>query len=897
MSLILSLESDQATLALVGGKGLNLARLAQAGLPVPGGFMVTTEAYRRFADAYGLAGYIAEQLQAADLSRPAELERVSAEIRAQFAAHPIPTDLAETLRTAYARLGDQPPVAVRSSATAEDLPDLSFAGQQDTYLNVIGPDALLTAVVNCWSSLWTARAIGYRARNAIPQAEVTLAVIVQYQVPSQASGVLFTANPLTGLRRETVIDATLGLGEALVSGLVEPDHYVVDTPRRVITSKTLGAKALIIQSQAGGGTVSQATDAARRQALPDAEILALADLGQRVAALYDTPQDIEWAWTAAEGLHLLQSRAITSLYPIPERLADDPTLHVLFSFGAVQGLLDPMTPLGQDTIQGVFAGAAAGLFHIPTTLETQKVIYTAGERLWADVTALLRHPIGRRLVALALSVVEPSVAQTVGPLLDDPRLTPQRGWFKLSTAWRIARFAAPALLRLARTWARPAWARVNVEAVMARYVAEFPSDASTPLAAGLRQLDAFCAGGFSQAIRQFVPVMGAGMSALNLLRLLTASLPEPRPDVLLLTRGLPHNVTTEMDLALWQTARVFQADAAAYSFLTSRPAPDLAAAYQRGQWPPVAQQALARFLAVYGRRGLGEIDLGRVRWGEDPTPVIQALQSYVQIRDDARAPDKVFAKGSAEAEATLKDLVQALRPTHWGWFKARLARIAAHRARGLAGLRESPKFFMITLLGEIRASLLTAGRELVAAGRLNQPDDMFFLHVAELRALARGESRDWAGLAAARRQLNAREQRRRQIPRVLLNDGRAFYEGIGAGTPPDDGTILGMPVSPGMVEGQVRVVLNPHGTQLLPGEILVCPGTDPSWTPLFLAAGGLVMEVGGLMTHGSVVAREYGIPAVVGVHEATTRLQTGQRVRVDGSQGRITLLDTGDIAT
>lgn len=888
--MILPLDSEQATLALVGGKGLNLARLARAGLPVPGGFLATTEAYQSFVRVHGLAGFIANRLQAADLSQPAELERISAEIRAHFAAHPIPDTLAEALRAAYARLGDRPPVAVRSSATAEDLPDLSFAGQQDTFLNVIGTDALLTAIVNCWSSLWTARAIGYRARNAIPQTEVALAVIVQHQVPSQASGVLFTANPLTGLRRETVIDATLGLGEALVSGLVEPDHYVVDMLRRAITGKTLGAKALIIAGQTGGGTITQATAAADQQALPDTDILALADLGQRVAALYDAPQDIEWAWTAADGLRLLQARAITSLYPIPDPLADDPALHVLFSFGAVQGLLDPMTPLGQTSIRGVFAGAAVALFHIPATAETQHVIYTAGERLWADVSALLRHPIGRRLALLVVPLVEPSVAQVLRPLLDDPRLAPQRGWFKPRTAWRIARFAVPTLWHLARAWVRPDQARARVQAQVARYVAQFPS-AADPLTAGLRQFDAFCAQGFPQAIRSFVPIIGAGMSALNLLRLLAGGLPEPRPDILLLTRGLPHNVTTEMDLALWETARTIRVETAARAALRDRPAAELAADYQAGRLPPTAQQALARFLAVYGRRGLGEIDLGRTRWQEDPTPVMQAVQSYLRIADDERAPDKVFARGSAEAEATLQALMQALRHTRAGWLKARLARLAARRVRSLAGLRESPKFFMITLLGQIRASLLRAGRELAMAGRLQQADDLFFLNRAELGALAHGEARDWAGLVAARRQRNAREQRRRQIPRVLLSDGRAFYEGIGATTPLEAGIIPGMAVSPGVVEGRVRVVLNPHGAELLPGEILVCPGTDPSWTPLFLAAGGLVMEVGGLMTHGSVVAREYGIPAVVGVHQATTRLRTGQRVRVDGLQGRITLLD------
>jgi pyruvate,water dikinase len=290
----------------------------------------------------------------------------------------------------------------------------------------------------------------------------------------------------------------------------------------------------------------------------------------------------------------------------------------------------------------------------------------------------------------------------------------------------------------------------------------------------------------------------------------------------------------------------------------------------------------------YGMRGVGEIDFGQPRWREDPTPVMQTLQSYLQIDQDS-APNVVFLRGQQAAEKAIEDLAQKVRRQRGGWLKEKLVRGAARRVRVLMGVRESPKFFAIRVMGIARRELLKTGRDFAEAGMIDRADDLSFLKFSELEALSRNEPRDWKALVASRRAIYERETRRRQVPRLLASDGRAFYEGVGASTDTGD-VISGSPVSPGVVEGIVHVVLSPHETQLAPGEILVCPGTDPAWTPLFLAAGGLITEVGGMMTHGSVVAREYGIPAVVGVHQATTRLKDGQRIRVDGTAGKIVIL-------
>jgi len=888
---ILPLDSPAATLSLAGGKGANLACLLRAGLPVPGGFLLTTPAYRNYVQANGLEEMIGETLTGVDLEDATVLQTAAKTIRAHFEAGTIPAGLAAALEEGYRSLaqGNSPvPVAVRSSATAEDLPEMSFAGQQDTFLNVTGREALLEAVLRCWSSLWTARAIGYRARNAIPQMEVALAVVVQKMVEANAAGVLFTANPLNGKRMEMVVDATLGLGEALVSGQVEPDHYVLEADSGEIVRRELGAKALSIRSRSGGGTITTKEEASDRPAVPDSVLRELAAYGRRVERLFGTPQDVEWAWAKGQ-LYVLQSRPITSLYPVPARLAGE-RLQVLFSFGAVQGMLDPMTPLGQDVMRGAFAGAGT-LFGYELSAETQRVVYRAGERLFINVTTLVRHPIGRQVLRKALPLVEPGVAQALESVGEDPRLAPGR--LRLRTLRRVARAFLPIFFRFLRTMRRPEQERERIQRYIAQTLDRFRqrSTGTLTLAGRVELLEELLGSGFDLLISRVLPAIATGMASLNLLTHLAKAAPGEH-NALKLTRGLPYNVTTEMDLALWATAQKLRADVHAARLITEMEAEALADAYLGELLPQTAQRALSTFLAQYGMRGVAEIDIGRPRWRENPLPVFQTLKSYLQIDDSKQAPDAVFRRGAAAAEAAVEPLARAVARTRGGWLKARLVRAAARRVREVAGLRESPKFLIVRLLGLLRAGLLENGQTLVAEGVLAQADDLFFLTLPELRALAAGESRSWQALVAARRERYAREQKRRQVPRLLLSDGHAFYDGMlpSADEKVEEEVLVGSAVSPGVVEGMVRVVLDPHGVQLAPGEILVCPGTDPAWTPLFLPAGGLVMEVGGLMTHGSVVAREYGIPAVAGVHEATTRLKTGQRVRVDGTAGRVEIV-------
>lgn len=883
--LILRFDSQHISLENAGGKGLNLARLWQAGFNVPQGFILTTDAYQSFIEQNQLKEIIDKNLSGIDAGQTSHLKQASKYIRSAFAVCVLPDEITLAIVDDYAGLA-LVPVAVRSSATTEDLPDLSFAGQQDTYLNIIGEKELLPAVIGCWSSLWTARAIGYRNRNLIPHSNAAMAVVVQEMVQSEVSGVLFTANPLSGLRSETVIDATYGLGDALVSGQVEPDHLIIDSLTGKVTESIRGSKLVSTHSKPDGGVETIERKPATQQSLNDQQIEQLVALGQEIQVAMGSPQDIEWAY--AEGqLHLLQSRPITAQYPLPE-LSYDPLI-AWISFGSVQGILGPMTPLGRDAIQNVIAGAGR-VFRLEIDPGESKVFVSAGKRLWIRMSDFIRNPLGNRVFAHLMRFIEPSVVEILRQLVDDQNLGAGRGRLKLSTLRRLIGFLVPVFLRTIKNGWRPEKARLQFDQQVEHFItsieAPTASDRFEYLAQTIHLMREHIRGAFEFVLPIFIPLLAPGMASLAFLTKLAGE----RSDLALeVTRGLPDNVTIQMDLALWEVALRIQADEISQEVFESNEARMLAERYLEKTLPSAADQAIDEFLSNYGMRGVGEIDLGRPRWREDPTPVMQTILSYLQVPPDS-APDKVFQRGETAAGNALEELVDSVRDERAGWLKEKLTRTAAHRMRTLLGARESPKFTVIRLMGIIRIALLNAGSMFTEAGTLEHADDLFFLQLDELDALSQGKILPWKAIVDQRKRDFNREARRRQVPRVLLSDGRAFYTGLGAVTDTEQ-DLSGSPVSPGVVEGKVRIVLEPHKAQLAPGEILVCPGTDPAWTPLFLAAGGLITEVGGMMTHGSVVAREYGIPAVVGVHEATTRLTNGQWIQLNGSEGKITILN------
>ena len=884
------------SLPVAGGKAANLGILLQADLPVPDGFCVTTAAYATVAATTGIEQDIAqlEGVPPDDISRLAAL---AGEARAVLLAAPIPPEIAEAIGTAYRALAEQDGtparVAVRSSATAEDLPSASFAGQQDTYLNIVGEDALLDAVRRCWASLWTDRAVTYRASNAIDQGTVQLAVVVQRMVATSVAGVLFTANPLTGHRGQMVVDASPGLGEAVVSGAVNPDHWVLDAASGAQIEARLGDKRLVIRSVEGSGTEHVAQEDGSGQACLNPQQLAeLAALGRRVQAHFGAPQDIEFAFDAEGRCLLVQARPITTLYPLPPGApAPSKAFKVYFSINVAQGVFRPLTPMGIQGLRLVATSMATAFDNAPADpLAGPGAVVTAGHRLFSDVTPALRHVLGRKIFFLATRFMEARSRVLVGELANDPRLSTS-GTSARPLAARIVKAAVrnhvPA--RIVQAITRPTAARERAYQAAQDALALGDVPANADAAARLDRVQHALSTAPARLLFGIMPVAAVGLLSRALAGRLLGDLATPE-EIERVVRAIPHNPTTEMDLELWALAQRLRADAQSVRALAERAPADLASEYRSGSLPAILQASLADFLTTWGDRGVAEIDLGLPRWAEDPTHILGVLANYQRLDDLRRAPDVQFAEAAAQAEQTIAVLARraARRGGLSGKLRGRLVEAVLRRSRDLSGLREWPKYYFVALSAKARASLQQVGARLAELGRLEAAADIFFVTLPEARdGLAGTDLRD---LVAERREGYTAELGRRHVPRLLLSDGT---EPTPAVDPRDaaEGALRGTPASSGTARGRARVIFDPVGAHLEPGEILVAPSTDPGWTPLFLTAAGLVMEMGGAMSHGSVVAREYGIPAVVGVDSASMRIKTGQTIEVDGGRGVVRIVE------
>ncbi|WP_426225131.1 PEP/pyruvate-binding domain-containing protein [Pseudarthrobacter sp. DSP2-3-2b1] len=872
-------QMGSAPLAAVGGKALNLGRLAAADFPVPPGFCLTTAGYRAAAPAELAA--IAVRLDGGGTDAAAlpddERNALARRAREAMAAAPVPPDVEAALREAYAALGSGP-VAVRSSATAEDLPFASFAGQQDSFMDVVGAHAVADAVRRCWASLWTDRAVAYRTANGISHREVGLAVVVQQMIGAGTAGVLFTANPVTGTRTQTVIDASPGPGQAVVSGAVNPDHFVVET--------------------ASGRILQQPQD--RAPSLTGPQLQELTSLGDAAQRLFGAPQDVEWVIDGGGKAWLTQSRPITTLYPLPEDdplggqagtdnagAGSGPETRIYLCGTLLQGLTRPITPMGLSVL-GRMRGNNRGPW---------RYAYP-GLRMYVELTPILRNKSGRQLLEKVLPLADGRSAALLPALLEDPRFSVVRpprkksgrngntapartrskgaeGTQGLGQFFGLLPGMARALLWPDRELRR---ARRYQDSLAARLALPVPATA----ARRLQHAEDILTSSINGLIQATLPAPALGYLMLAAARGLLRGIVKPR-ELEAVLRGLPHNVTTIMDLELWHLAVFLGKDPAARRAFTELKPAELTDRYRAGTLPGTAQSGLQEFLAKYGHRAVAEIDLGMPRWSAEPDHILGMISNYLRVEDPEQTPDRQFATAAGHAEARISELVE--RAGTKSRLRGRLVGLCLHRTRELAGLRELPKFCIVMVLAEMHRQLEEVGAELVRNGTLDAAGDVFFLDFDELRVGLRGA--DLKGIVSRRRRLYDVELRRRRIPRLLLSDG-TDVEAAAAPPPAAADSLTGTPASAGTATGKVRVIMDPVGAHLEPGEILVAPSTDPGWTPLFMTAGALVMEMGGVISHGAVVAREYGIPAVVGVADATTMLRDGQSITVDGAAGTVT---------
>ncbi|MFE6039441.1 rifamycin-inactivating phosphotransferase [Streptomyces sp. NPDC056452] len=854
-------DVDEKQVAVVGGKGAHLGGLSRIeGIRVPGGFCVTTDAFRRIMAEEPSIDDRLDQLSRLSPDDREGIRTLSAQVRQAIEEVAVPDDLAAAITGALARLDERAAYAVRSSATAEDLPTASFAGQQDTYLNVVGPEAILRHISRCWASLFTERAVIYRRRNGIDHRTVHMAVVVQQMAFPHASGILFTADPVTGNRKVATVDAGFGLGEALVSGLVNPDVFTVRNDE--VVSKVIAAKQRAVRALPDGGTQEVAIGSRQQEqpALTDAQVVRLVQLGRRIEAHFGRPQDIEWC-LVDDGFQIVQSRPITTLFPIPE--AGDQENHVYVSVGHGQMMTDPMKPLGFSMWQ----------------LTAMVQMHEAGGRLFVDVTRRLASPTSRAGLLDAIGRGDPLIRDALETVLDHDGFVPS---LPDASPGGPPAGGAPAPIET-----DPAVVTGLIERSQAS-VAALERDIRTKTGAALFDY-------LLKAFEEHKRVLGDPLSMQAIMAGMDATwwLNDKLQEWLgeknaadTLTLSAPDNITSEMGLALLDVADVIRPYPEVVAFLQGVEDEDFLDELAKLTGGAEARDAIESYLDRYGMRCVGEIDITRPRWRERPTTLVPVILDNVRIFEPGAA-ERRFEQGRQKAQEKEQDVLSRLRALPDGDRKADETKRMIDRVRTFIGYREYPKYGIVSRYFVYKQALMREAERLVQAGVLTEKEDIFSLTFQELHDVARSNQVD--DRLIQQRKEAFRSYHALTPPRVLTSDGEAVTGAYRRDDVPE-GALVGLPVSAGTVEGRARVILDMAEADLEAGDILVTTFTDPSWSPLFVGIAGLVTEVGGLMTHGAVIAREYGLPAVVGVEQATRLIRDGQRIRVHGTDGYIEIL-------
>ena len=844
--LILPISDLNATIENVGGKGMSLAKLSRAGLPVPGGFFITTEAYRQFVAGNGLQSRILAALTGVDLNEPSALEPVARQIGKLFVEGNIPAEIAAAVTEAYATLKDAP-VAVRSSATAEDLPEASFAGQQDTYLNIRGTAAILEAVKRCWASLWTARAISYRARQGIAPEEVALAVVIQGLVFAEAAGVLFTANPVNGKRDELMITAAWGLGEAIVSGEVTPDTITVDKlTARTVRRET--AEKLVMTVRTDTGTREQAVPGHLKKApvLNNARIKELAGLANKIEALYDTPMDIEWA-LAAGRFAILQARPITAM-PEPPLEWRVPAPKVVLSRGSFAEFLpDPVSPLFATLAVPLAGKASLKMMSDIGGINDPDSYLMAVVNGYVYIGLKMTFPVIWSMLVMS-SVASKKIISTGKERWVEVRL----------------RFLA-----MVRSWQEQDLAKLSAPALLA----------------GVREIFTMTAEYYTVIQAGAIPIsLSSEMIFTNLYKMLVKRKGEAAAATFLFGA---ENQALRSEKSLFDLAMWLKEKSDLLEELLKGPAEQickkLAGSNGGASWDEFRTRFHAH-LAEYGH-AIYDLDFAKPVPADDPIPLVEAIKAFI---DGTAGNPYDRQKEALECrEQMTQAVVKRLDPLRRKVFLKQLK-----WAQESAPLREDSIADIGLGHPQMRRMLSELGRRLARAEVIAMSEDIYWLEAQEIEAAA--DSLDRGGSMTNRipeieeRKSNWQAMRKIAPPNVLPKN--SFLSRFMPREDKQGDTLKGMGASAGKVTARACVLRGPEDFgQMQPGDVIVAVITTPAWTPLFARAAAVVTDIGGPLSHSSIVAREYGIPAVLGTGNATRRIQSGQMISVDGGAGTVGL--------
>ena len=861
-SLVLGLdEVGDGQRAAVGGKAANLAILFRAGMPVPRSFCVTTAAFDQFLASFAGRTRLSELLSRGSTARIDQLAELSREAQSCLAPSVVPPAVRDAVLAAWRELGDGRSCAVRSSATVEDAPERSFAGQFESLLNVRGAEALLEAIKSCWLSLFSERALVYLARQRVPVEKVKMAVLVQEMVAAEFSGVAFSADPLSGATNRLVVEWVPGLGDVLVQGTREPKRMVIEKKTRRVLER------------------GHASDL-----LPETVQGHLLELAVQAERLFGTPQDIEWACRDGEAW-LLQARPITTLRPSTEA-----EVEIWSNLNAVENMPDVLTPLMWSLLDYILHRHLGPLLKIAgVDPVSERGLGLVAGRVYMNVGVvlkILRCLPGFRRDRLAWlmgghqdalmdalerqsGAASPSLRVRIAALL---RVMQLAAGFLWVAQWRSGRACLAWLTAWADRFAQLDCQQLSADELFGRLnsvEADLLRHLPVPVLFGSGLI---FHGFFRRGCRKWFQDPHGALAN----RLLSRA------------GGM---ASAEPAMALWQMAAcAAQQPSLRTAVQTARNFAELSDSLSSTS-PAAGKEFLGQwqaFMRRHGHHAMGEVDIAAPRWSERPDDVLRLVQGYLDGAEQCN-PSRILEERASERERVLAECGSRLRnPLKRWWFHFLLC-----QTQEWVVFRENLKSEIVRGLAAFRRIFLELGDRMARQGILERRDDIFFLTIEEYEPVYRGKATFEVRAAVRARRAEFERNRALAPPAVIV--GR--FDPARQTLPPDHRAgdeLQGLPVSAGVVTGPARVMLRADNqARILPGEILVAPFTDPGWTPYFLTAAGLVTDIGGQLSHGSVVAREYGLPAVVNVQSATRLIRTGDLIQVDGDRGRVTILVRG----